>query len=346
MFTAILFMNQFVRIFNNAILLGADLQWIFYALCQLMPTVLALSIPMAWQLSVLMSLGALSSHGEILALRASGFSRFQIVWPLGIFSLFLCIALFFVNNWISPLGFKKFANSKHILAKSISELQLQPNTFIDLGNWRMIANEIDSNSGNMSEIALFMRSQEDPDLVLLNVNAPKGRYKLLPAKGIELTLEDGDFQKVDPSDSSSIIKGEYKNYKIFIPLYGNMDFENRNLSLSELTTPEILKTIRQKTLPQKRHAEYKIELSTRIALAFSPLVFFLVSAPLGLLSFKHAKAWAMVFTIAVLFGYYGGMMTGINIAKKIYSLSFVSPWLGNIVGLVAALFLWNRKFSR
>lgn len=345
-FTAILFMNQFVRIFNTAILLGADLYWIFYALSNLMPTVLALSIPMSWQLAVLMTLGTLSGRGEMIALRASGFSPRQIVFSIGICSVILCIFLMLVNNRVSPSGFKRFQSSKNMLAKSMSELKLRSNTFIDLNNWRMIAREIDPDSGKMKDITLFMYSKDNPELALLSVSAPQGRYKMQVAKGIELVLKNGEFQKADVKNPHRVIKAEYNKYEVFIPLYADVDFKNRNLSLSELTTPEILKTLKLKTLPKKRHSEYQIEVSSRLALALSPLIFFLVSAPLGFLHMRYSRAWAMVFTVVILFSYYGALMTGINIAKKFFVMSWFGPWLGNILGGGVSLFLWRRKILR
>jgi lipopolysaccharide export system permease protein len=345
-FTTVLFMNQFVRIFNTAILMGANFGWIAYAMSALMPTVLALSIPMAWQLSILLGLGALSGRGEILALRAGGFSALQIVFPISSCALFLCVVLFLTNNWISPVGFNRFQNSKHLLAKSMSQLKLRPNTFINMTNWQMIAHEIDEDSGKMKNIALFMHSKDNPDLTLLNISAPQGQYKMLAGKGIELVLKKGQFQKIDEKNPNKVIKAEYDKYSVFIPLYEKTDFTNRSLSLSELTTPEIMKTIKQKTLRPKRHAEYKIEVSSRIALALSPLIFFLVSAPLGLATARHAKAWGMIFTIVILFTYYGCLMTGVSIGKKFFQLAWCSPWIGNTLGLAVAAALWRKKILR
>lgn len=345
-FTAILFMNQFVRVFNTAILLGADLYWIFYSMMVMLPSILALSIPMSWQLSVLLCIGTLGSRGEILALRAGGFSVWQIVRPMAIFALVLCAGLFFVNNWISPVGFRKFQQSSHILAKTTGEIKLQANTFLDLKDWSMIAGEIDQKSSRMKEITLFRYSKDAPDTALITINAPEGYYKMIAGRGIELTLVNGELQKADAKDPTKIVRAEYKKYSVFIPLYADIDFTRRDLSLSELTTSEIVSEIKLHNLPPRRHAEYEIEATSRIALSLSPLVFFLVSVPLGFLNLKHSKAFAMVFTIIILFAYYASLMTGISIGKKFFELSWYGPWLGNLLTVFAAVFLWRKKFIR
>ena len=47
----------------------------------ILPTFLEITVPMAFLLAILLGLGRLSNDQEILAIKASGISPSQILWP-------------------------------------------------------------------------------------------------------------------------------------------------------------------------------------------------------------------------------------------------------------------------
>ncbi|MDD4004645.1 MAG: LptF/LptG family permease, partial [Elusimicrobiaceae bacterium] len=154
-FSAVLFMNQFSRIFNTAVMIGASFGWILYGMSYLLPMVFSLSVPMAFQLALLLTLTGLNEQGELLALRAAGFSVRQIVWPLFAFSVLIMGLLLWVNNWVSPTGFAKFQNSQHMMAESITRLRLEPKAFLNIGDWRLYSEAVDNQRGRLEDVHLF-----------------------------------------------------------------------------------------------------------------------------------------------------------------------------------------------
>lgn len=341
--SAVIFMNQFVRIFNTAIMLGASLGWLAYSLVQMIPGVLALSLPMAFQLAVLLTLAAFSERGEVMAMRAAGFSFGQIVWPVGLCALLLSAGLVWLNNWENPNAYRRFRTAQHKLASSITNVKVEPGAFSNIGEWRLYAEHVDQDRGMVSGIHLFKYEDEGSNAWAMRISAPKGRFSVLPGKGMNLEMWDGQFQRSDPKDPSAMIMADYKSYAVFIPFTGAQ--AKREYYLTETTTPEILRTIKEKTLSRQREAEYKVEASTRMAMALSPLLFFWISCPLGLSMAKRNRAWGLLLSIAILFVFYGVMACGIGLGRKVFAVAWWAPFLADAMAVAVGATLWHMRLK-
>jgi len=315
------------------------MKWVFYSLLQLMPSVLALSVPMAYQLALLLALASLSERGELLALRASGFSFKQLAWPAAVFAAVLCAALLWVNNFAGPLGFRRFGQSQRFMAEQLSKLRLESGTFMTLGNWRLYADEADAETGSLKKVHLFRSAAGGSDWTL-RVSAPTGKYSVSAKKGFGLTLYGGEFQRADKLDPNRLVMAKFSEYSVFIPFGGGSE---RSLYLSEMTTPQILAGIRAGGLSVSRESEYKTAASSRLAVAFSPLVFFWVSAPLGFGLSRRGRGWAMVMSLAVLFAFYGALACGQSVGKQLPWLSWWGAGLADLAGLAAGFALWKKN---
>lgn len=344
-FSAVLFMNQFSRIFNTAVMIGASFGWILYGMGYLMPMVLSLSVPMAFQLALLLTLTGLNEQGELLALRAAGFSVRQIVWPLFVVAVIISGVLIWVNNWFSPYGFAQFQNSQHMMAESITRLRLEPKTFVNIGDWRLYSEAVDNHSGRMEDVHLFRNPAGGAMKDSIRVSAPEGRYYVSPGKGFELLLKKGEFQRVDPKDPRRVVLAKFDSYRVFIP-FGAPFKKRTDISLTEMSTPNIVGDIlhNSKLVPIRR-AEYKIEVSTRFAVALAPIIFFYLSCPFGVALSRTGRAMGMVLSIVILFAFYGLMAVGISVGKKLLWFAWYGPWLPNVVGAAASVWLWRRRLK-
>lgn len=341
--SAVIFMNQFVRVFNTAIMLGASLGWVSYSLVQMLPGVLGLSLPMAFQLAVLLTLASFSERGEIMALRAAGFSFLQIVWPVGLCALLLSSGLIWLNHWESPHAYRRFQEARFRLAASITEVKVEPGSFTNIGEWRLYAEQADQNRGTASGVHLFKYEEEGSEAWAMRISAPRGRFSVLPGKGLNLDMWDGQFQRTDPKDPTAMIVADFKEYSVFIPFMGKQ--KAREYYLTEMTTPEVFAGIAAKQLRPQREAEYKVEASTRMAMALSPLLFFWISCPLGLSMAKRNRAWGLMLSIGILFIFYGAMASGIGIGRRVFWLSWWAPFLPDVIAAGVGAFLWRSRLK-
>ena len=100
----VIFMNHFIRVMDMAMTYGASWVWVASSLLNLVPDVFCLSAPMAFQIAVLLTLTNMSEHGELIALRAAGFSFGEIVRPLLFCAVVLSALLVVIGNWAPTLG--------------------------------------------------------------------------------------------------------------------------------------------------------------------------------------------------------------------------------------------------
>jgi lipopolysaccharide export LptBFGC system permease protein LptF len=108
LFTAVLLMNSFLKLFSLAVTKGISLVWILDCFARLLPYFMSLTVPMAFLVAMLMALGQLSERGEVMALRSSGFSFREMTWPLLALSVILSGLLLWVNHKVSPEGLHSF----------------------------------------------------------------------------------------------------------------------------------------------------------------------------------------------------------------------------------------------
>ena len=81
---------------------GVSLNIILSYYVYMLPAILVQVIPISILVSILYILGSLSKHNEIMALKASGISAFQILLPYLFMGMLMSFALFLVNETLVP----------------------------------------------------------------------------------------------------------------------------------------------------------------------------------------------------------------------------------------------------
>ena len=83
-FTFILLIARILKLIELVITRGVPLIQTAKLFSLILPTFLELTVPMAFLLAILLGLGRLSGDQELLAMKASGISPTQILWPIGV----------------------------------------------------------------------------------------------------------------------------------------------------------------------------------------------------------------------------------------------------------------------
>ena len=336
----VIFMRQFIVIMNMAMTYGTSWLWIGSSLLNALPNVFSLATPMAFQIAILLTLTNMSEQGELIALRAAGFSFAEIVKPMIFCAIGLTVALFFLSNWTAPRSYKRVIDRRYEARQKITKVTLEPKTFLNLGEWDLYVDELDPLTGVAKQIHLIRKN--DNDALSTKVNASSGRI-ILTDKAIGLQLKDGQMQRIDAKDPTRIIAADFDDYTMSISLIRD---QHRTVRVGELTTTKILRILRQGRLTPEQKAEYRTEISVRNVLAFSPLILLFVSCPLGFsLGKRSNKGWGMLFSVIIIFVFYLLMTLGLSLGNKYGWLSYPAPWLPIFVGMGAAWYLWKKRLN-
>lgn len=340
-FLAVLLMNYFLRLFNVAVTKGIAVSWIFLCFAKLSPYFLSLALPMAFLVALLLTLGQLSESGEVMALRASGYSFKELLKPYFAVALCLTAGLVFVNHWASPWGFHAFRESYADAVAQVSRLDFEPRALTRLGDWEFLAEGVEPEDGRLSGVRLVKRQG---GYARLRIAAPSGQALLLPRKGLRMDLNDGQLAWPN-EDPTSHTTAAFRRSELFIP-FSDSDRALREREIQEYTTPELRARAADPAVAVQRRREYATEAGLRGAGAFAPLALFLVACPLGLSLERRAKAAGFALSLGVLFAYYGLLAVGMGLGRRGGELAAYAPWLANIGALAAAGFLWRRLLAR
>src|SRR5207247_763196 len=130
-FTFILLIDQIPRLLAILVARSADFYTIVRVFLNLLPSILAVTIPMALLLGVLLAFGRLASDSEIVALRAVGVSPLRLLGPVFAFSLAAGLLTFYINAVALPAANQAHRELVYSLIVSKARTVVKPRTFTD-----------------------------------------------------------------------------------------------------------------------------------------------------------------------------------------------------------------------
>ncbi len=340
LFLGLFLMKEFLRLFSLAMMKGIPAWWILACFARLMPSFAALAAPMAFLVAAMVVLGQLAETGEIMALRASGFSYREITRPFLWLAVGLSLLLLLINHKAGPDGFKSFKRRTSEAAQKVARIDIRPRSFTEFGPWRLYARGVGAD-GELEGVYLVKPGQSQQGIRL---NAETGALRTEPGVGVELLLENGQLQ-LPSDDPNRFTTGRFDRYKVFVPLAGQA-LEPRELTMQEMSTPRLLERARDARTTEDRRLEYRAEASVRTAGALSPLVFFWVGVPLGIGLKRRARGADFALSLLVMFAFYGLLVVGVSLGRQSSALAAVAPWLGDAAGLVAGAWLTRKAASQ
>ncbi|HEX4047405.1 MAG TPA: LptF/LptG family permease, partial [Elusimicrobiota bacterium] len=309
LFLGVLLMNQFLRLFTTAMLKGLPLWWIMSCFARLLPSFASLAVPMAFLVAAMMTLGHLADTGEVMALRSSGFSFFEIGKPFFWTAAALSALLLFVNHHLGPRGFHSFREETSEAGEKMAKIDLRAGVFMPLGPWRLYAQRVNRSTGALTGVYLVRPGSKDA----VRVNAQRGRLTLERGRGVVLEFEDGQLQLPNP-DPERYTSGHFDRYTVFVPLMAPE--QPREPDIQEMTTRELRERIHGPATPHDKRLEYTVETAARSSGALSPLVFFFIAAPLGLGLKRRARGADFAASLGVMFVFYGLLVVGISLGRR------------------------------
>lgn len=334
-FIGVLMMNQFLRLFTLAVSKGISPLWIAGCFARLLPFICSMAIPMAFAVSLLLLFGQLAEGGEIMALRSCGFSFLEMTWPLLATAILLSGLLVYLNHKASPEGYHAFRNQLALASEEITRVDVEPNTFLQLGPWKLYAREVDPETGELRGV-YFVRVEGGH----VRLEAKSGRLVNQPGRGVRLELSDGDMLLPNP-DPERLTLGHFQRYVVEVPTTPGVA-PARNLDIPEMNSWTLHRAIFAKETEPLHRVEYAVEIAMRSATALSPLIFFWIGAPLGLGLDRHGRGRGFALALGVLFAFYALTALGIGLGRRRAALASVAPWIPDVVGAALGVY-FTRK---
>lgn len=342
-FAGLLLMVNFMQLVHSGALSGFSFYFLGKSILFMLPNIIGMCLPIAFLLALLLSLGQMSQDGEIIALRAGGYSFFDIFSWVFIASAMLSVFLLYVNNIAGPECLARSADYARIMMQRISRINLKPKTFQKISDWSLYAEDVNSITGEMRGVKLIQRTDKENSSLVMLMNAGSGWYRASGDRGMLVQLYDGQFSQTDSRQPGRLINGSFSAYETVLQFFA--EGKKKKQDKRELNSFELYKLAESGSLDDEDSSSFKCEAVSRIVLSFGPLLFFFIGAPLGISLDKRGKSAGFALSLLILFFYYGFTVGSMMLARKNPVFYPWAMWIPTAVGFIAGGTLWKKRLS-
>jgi len=331
-FTFVLLIFRILKLIELVVTRGVPLVQMGKLFALILPTFLELTVPMGLLLAVFVGLGRLSSDQELTALKASGISPLQILWPLGAVALITAVITLLLTTVARPAANLALKKELYKIAKTRIATALREKVFNDDFPKVLIYVEEVVPPGNTVQGVLIVDRREAAreDIIL-------GRVGLIVSDDVSNTLGlklfDGSVYERSKSRSGfSQTRFNIYDFKLdFDELIGPVKKKERGPK--EMSLGRLIHTARLKQEEGTNAVPEMMELHQRISFAFAPLVLCLlgVSSVMVPKSSRATRSWGLALCLLWFVVYYILLSLGKALGEKEMLPPALALWLPNVV---------------
>ena len=339
-FTFILLTARILKLVELLVTRGVALSQIGKLFVLILPTFLEMTVPMALLLGILVGLAGLSNDHEILALKASGISPFQILWPIAMVALFVSLLTLLITTLVRPAANLELKKELYNIAKSRVATALKENVFnSDFPNVLIYVEEVIP-PGNTSQGVLIV-DRRDPTRETVIFGKVALFLSNEETATLSLKLFDGIIHERE-KNQSGFSQTRFNVYHFNLDLAETFNLiRKQKRDPSEMSLWQLGETIRSKQAQGLNPINEIMDLHQRFSFPFAPLVFSLLGVALVLMPApaRQGRFWGLVSCLFWLLLYYALLTTGRALGEREMLPPLLALWLPNIlVGLVAVHF--------
>ena len=282
----------------------------------------------------------MSSDQELLAMKASGISAAQILWPVAALASVIALITFFLTMFARPVA--NFALKKELynIAKNRVGTALKEKVFNDDFPKILIYVEEIVPPGNTAQGVLIV-DKRDPireDIILGKVARISTEEE---TNTLGLRLFDGSiYEREKNRPGFSQTRFNIYDFKLDLDdLIGPI--QQKESGPKEMTISELLSSIEKKQREGAKTIAERMELHQRISFGFAPLLFCLLGVALTLVprSSRANRSWGFMLCLFWLVAYYALLSLGKALGDKNILHPIPALWLPNVVvGAIGAHF--------
>jgi len=347
-FLACLFVSVFIVVATKMLSItdlvvakGVPLAQVVWMVVYLLPDIIAFALPAASLIAVVLAFLRLSVDSEIIALKSTGISLYQILPPVVVLScigLLIAIVISFIGV---PWGNSSFKHLIYQIAESKADLGIKERVFSEpFDNVVFYVNHYSEQEKEMGDV--FVTDSRDKS-VTNTIIAEKGRVFFHPEKKIiTLRFKNGTIFVVEKGlQSGRTIK--FKTYDLNIGLRDIMAaLASRRKSPKEMTAGELMRELRAVPKGEVEHNEMIIELFEKFTIPLAVFLMGIIGMPLG----SQLKGRGLSLGIGVsltVFAIYYLCLAGVkNVCESGALPPVIGVWIPDLFLLITCIYLLRR----
>lgn len=345
-FTFIFVLDKIFELAELIISRGVDVWSVTKLFIYVLPSLVAIAVPMAVLLASLMGIGRLSVDNEITAVKASGVNIMTLAWPAIFISLFISIGMVWFNHSVLPKANHSFRNLYYDIVRQKASVAIKEKTFVnDFDGYILYVDKKDQTGGLKGVLIYCISKRRQP---LYSVMAETGQLISDPvARRVILKLDDGEIHYVPKLDPSFYDQIHFKTYNIDLDINRALQMSDqggksyREMSITELTAE--LKRLHSQNI---NNNYLEVEIHKRISIPFACLAFLLIGLPLGI-RVRGSRASSFGISAGLIMLYYLMLVLGELVGDKGYMLPIIALWLPNLIlGGIGVYLLYLIKHEK
>ena len=303
-FTFFLVIDRIYQLTDLVITKNVPFALVMPLLLYMLPAFLALTLPMATLVAVLLVCGRLAGDLEVAALKASGVSPLRLFRPFLAAGIVVTLLISWLTLMVGPWSSGAFQRQLFRILQSRASTGIKERTFSATFNQFVIyVDEVSPSQVRLK--GLLVSDERNPEQSRIIV-AREGRLLSDEAtRRITLRFLDGSISESDVGDRRRFRQTYFSLYDMSLPV------DSPLTAASKEEKPEKQLPLRQLIAEADRlrregqiATPYYVELHKRFALPMAALMFTLVGFPLGIRSHRGGRAVALGFSFGIVVSYY------------------------------------------
>ena len=340
-FTFILIIPSMMQYAEAFIAKGVPTTVVLRAMATLLPSSLALSIPSALLIALLIAFGRLSADREFVAMQACGVSVARLLWPVGVIAVVGWATTSYVMIEALPDANQAFRQIAFNVLAERAEGEVKPRVFFtDFPNLVIYVRDVPP-EGGWNDVFLADNTPGRTEAIYL---VRHGRVVLDAKKRtVVMVLEDGTRHVATADGTYQVVKFARQvvtvNPESVFPRTGPQRGD------PEMTIFDLqVRAAELEGLGQSSHNQV-MAIHKKFAIPVACLVFGVIGLALGATNRRDGKLGSFVFGLGVIFAYYIPLTLGPALAKGHLIPPWLAVWAPNIIlsAVGAGLFFWRSR---
>ena len=341
-FTFLILAGRILKLTEWMVNHGIDLSQVLLITLYTLPYVLFFTLPMATLLGSLIAFSRLNEDSEIIALRSSGVSLFQILPPVVAFSVISYLFASLIAIYLFPAGNHSMARLLFGIARVNTSIGIKQGVFNDsIPNIVLYANHISAHDQTMEGV--FILDERDPALSN-TIIARQGKISSNPEQmSINLRLSDGSsFMVSKDLDSSRRLR--FTSYDLNIELEDIIHkFSSRMKGEKEMSISELTRQLKKTKKGTVRHNILTMELQRKFSIPLACFLLGLIGLPLGLMMRAKGRSWGVALSIGIFMTYYILLSAADSLGETGKLNPGLAIWIPNMVlGAATCVLFWRK----
>jgi lipopolysaccharide export system permease protein len=338
-FTFVLLIARILKLVELVVNRGVPLLDIMKTFALILPAFLEVTVPMALLLAILLGFGRLASDSEIVALKTSGVSLYQMTIPVVAFMVLASLATFVIAIWVRPWSNGALREQLFEVVKSRVSAGFKEKVFnTDFPGLVLYIEEIEPGGGTLKGLLISdARNPQNRNTVIAKIGL------LVPneaAKTVTLRLLDGTIYGVGGTEGS-FQKTDFTVYDVSLSLTNFGEMRPQEKDPKEMTLGELRERIASERARGRAAHEEEIELHRKFSIPFACVVFTLVGVPLSIPPSRAVRSRGFSMSLVLIFLYYIPLTVGQTLADKGILPAAVGLWLPNLGFLALGAYLFR-----